>query len=212
MIITISREFAAGGSEIARLVAETLGWTLVDNQLVEEVAARAGLTPDEVAAREERAPGFVERVARALAISTPEYVVPAAAGIPDLSEAALVKLTETVVAEIAAAGSVVMVGRAAPALLAASPAALHVRLVAPLEARVRRATERLGVDEAEARRVVARSDENRARYHRQYYDRDWADPLNYHLTLNTDALGYEGSAAVIVGSVKSLPRPRSDQG
>lgn len=210
MIITISREFGAGGSEIAKLVAETLEWTVVDNELVVEVAVRAGLSPDEVAAREERAPRFAERVARALAISTPEYVVPDAAAIPDLSEAALVKLTETVVAEIAAKGKVVMVGRAAPALLASAPDALHVRLVAPVEARIRRATQRLGVDEAEAARVIGRSDENRARYHRQYYDRDWADPLNYHLTLNTDALGYQGTAAVIVGRVQSMGRRAND--
>ena len=44
MLVTISREYGAGGSSLARLVSERLGWQLVDNQLVDKVAARAGLT------------------------------------------------------------------------------------------------------------------------------------------------------------------------
>ncbi|MEK6597987.1 MAG: cytidylate kinase family protein, partial [Gemmatimonadota bacterium] len=118
MIITISREFASGGSEVARQVADQLGWSLVDNQLVVEVAARAGLTREEVAQREESTPGFGERVARALAISMPEFVGPEAGALSTLPEVGLVRVTEAVVAELAARGRVVMVGRAAPAVLA----------------------------------------------------------------------------------------------
>ena len=41
MLITISREYGAGGSTVARTVAERLGWRLVDNELVEEIGGRA---------------------------------------------------------------------------------------------------------------------------------------------------------------------------
>ena len=64
MIITISRQFGAGGSEIARRVAGALGWRVVDNELIGRVAKGAGLPPEEVAQREERAPSFIERLAR----------------------------------------------------------------------------------------------------------------------------------------------------
>ena len=67
MIITISRQYGAGGSEIARRVADRLEWRVVDNEFVERVAAEAGLSQEEVAAREERVPGFIERLAWALA-------------------------------------------------------------------------------------------------------------------------------------------------
>src|SRR3989442_13494704 len=60
-VITVTRQYGSGGSDIARLVAERLGWELVDNQFVEAVARRAGVPPDEVAQREERAPGPLER-------------------------------------------------------------------------------------------------------------------------------------------------------
>src|SRR2546430_16333559 len=74
-VITVTRQYGSGGSDIARLVAERLGWQLVDNQFVEEVARRAGVPPDEVAQREERAPGLLERLARTLAGAPPEKVI-----------------------------------------------------------------------------------------------------------------------------------------
>jgi cytidylate kinase len=206
MLITISRQYGAGGSEVAALVAKTLGWRVVDNELVERVAARAGLTPEDVAQLEERVPTFIERLARTVIAATPELVVPPDAGgtAPALAEADLVRLTERVVEEAAAEGRVVLVGRAAPAVLAREQDAIHVKVVAPRDWRVRAIAARLGVPPDEAARLTDETDKNRARYHRQYYHRDWADPANYHLVLNTAALGLEGAAEVIVGRARAL--------
>ena len=120
---------------------------MVDNELVERVAARAGLTPEDVAQREERVPTFIERLARTLVAATPELLVPPEAGgtAPKLSEDDLVRLTELVVEEAAAEGKVVLVGRAAPAVLARERDAIHVKVVAPRDWRIRAAAERLGV-------------------------------------------------------------------
>ena len=71
-LVTITRQYASGGSDIASLAAMQLGWTLIDNEFVEAVARRAGLPLDEVAQREERAPGLLERLARTLAVASPE--------------------------------------------------------------------------------------------------------------------------------------------
>ena len=200
MLITISREYGAGGSEVAAKVAAALGWRVVDNELVERVAARAGLTPEDVATREERVPTFIERLAQTIVAGTPELVVPpeslGTVGSP--GEAELVQITERVVEEIAREGRVVLVGRAAPAVLARERDALHVRLVAPRDYRIRVAAERLGMSPADATRILDDTDKMRARYHREYYDRQWADPVNYHMVLNTGALGVEGVVGVIV--------------
>src|ERR1041385_834238 len=102
MIITISRQFGAGGSEVARRVATELGWRVVDNELIDRVAARAGLPPEEVARKEERAPGFVERLARALARSAPELFPRQAEAATQTAEGIPVRVTEAVVGEIAA--------------------------------------------------------------------------------------------------------------
>ena len=206
MLITISRQYGAGGSQVARLVAEALGWRVVDNELVEEVAARAGLPPEQVADREERCLSFVERLARTLAAATPDvFPPPTSAGtITDLSERELVRITETVVAEVAAQGRVVLVGRAAPAVLASEADALHVKLVAPRAFRVGIAMQRLGCDAHRAASVLDDTDRNRARYHREHYRRDWNDPAYFHMVLNTGVLGFEGAGQVIVARAGAL--------
>jgi cytidylate kinase len=200
MLITISRQYGAGGSEVARRVAEGLGWRVVDNELVERVAARAGLPAEQVAEREERVPSFVERLARTLAASTPELFPPQlpTGTVPKIQEADLVRITESVVAEAAAKGRLVLVGRAAPAVLARERDSLHVKLVAPKDVRVQAAAARLGIDLQKATAVVEESDSTRARYHRQYYRRDWNDPVNYHIVLNTGAIGLDGATDLIV--------------
>jgi cytidylate kinase len=205
MLITISRQYGAGGSVVARRVAELLGWRVVDNELVERVAAEAGLTPEDVARREERVPGFVQRLAQALVAGTPEAGPGPAIAVPlsSLAEPDLVRVTERVVAQLAAEGKVVLVGRAAPAVLGSDREALHVRVVASRPYRIRTAAERLSVSEEEAARITDDTDKNRARYHREYYKREWADPVGYHMTLNTELLGLEGAARVIADAARA---------
>ncbi|MEE9278601.1 MAG: cytidylate kinase-like family protein [Myxococcota bacterium] len=204
MLITLSRQYAAGSSEVARLVAEALGWNVVDDAFVREVAARAGLPLEEVALREERAPSFVERFARSTALSAPELFSAEANAIEEFGEDKLIKITRNLVAELAVEGRVVMVGRAAFAVLERVREVLHARLVAPREQRIRAAIERLGDDPDEAARIVDDRDKNRERYHREYYGRDWNDPTHYHMVLNTGLLGYEGAAELIVAHASRL--------
>ena len=206
MVITISRQYGAGGSEVARRVAEALGWRVVDNELVEAVAARAGVPANEVAEREERCATFVERLARALAVASPEVFPPpgSAGAMAEVPEADLVKITETVVGEIAVQGRVVLVGRAATAVLSREADALHVRLMAPRPFRIQVAAARLGCSAEKAAAVLDETDKMRARYNREYYHRDWNDPLNYHLVINTGVLGFEAAAEVVVGRARTM--------
>jgi cytidylate kinase len=204
MVITISRQYGAGGSDVARRVASALGWSVVDNELIEQVAQRAGIPMAEVAERDERAPGFVERLTRTLAAATPELFPPPEGTVADLDEATLVRITESVVGDMAARGRVVLVGRAAPAVLDQQEDALHVKLVAPRPFRIHAASQRLGMDPAEVVKIVDDTDAMRARYHREYYNREWADPLNYHMVLNTGALGLAGAAEVVVARARAL--------
>src|SRR6058998_3658541 len=198
-VITITRQYASGGSEVARLVAAELRWDVIDNEFVDEVARRAGLPADAVAQRDERAPGLLERLARTLAAGSPELFI-ATAGIPrvDPDEAAIVRLTERVIAEAAAHGRIVLVGRGAQAVLAQRPDALHAYVVAGKPWRIRLAVERLGVIEPDAERVLDETDRRRDQYVRTYYGRPRQDVVNYDLVLNTEKLGIEGAAALVV--------------
>lgn len=202
MLITISRQFGSGGSEVARLVAEALHWQVVDNEIVDRVAHRAGLTPDAVAEQDERAPGFVERLARALAASSQEFAVPELGVAVRPAEPSLVRLTELVVKEIAAEGRAVLVGRAAPAVLGREAGALHIRLVASREYRIAAVMDRERLDRRGAERLMDTTDTERRRYHREHYGRDWHDPVHYHLVLNTGLLGLAAAAETIVAAAR----------
>ncbi|MBX3146600.1 MAG: cytidylate kinase-like family protein [Gemmatimonadales bacterium] len=202
MIITLSREFGAGGGLVARRVAAALGWRVVDNELIDQIADRSGLTPEEVAEREERAPGFVERLVRALSKAAPEIQAAPSDDVPELEEAKLVRVTEAVVADASREGRVVLVGRAASAVLGGERDALHVKVVAPRQARIDAIVSRTGCTPDQAAAEVARSDSARARYHEFYYGRDWRDASKYHLVLNTAALGIDQTVDTIVGRAK----------
>jgi cytidylate kinase len=104
-------------------------------------------------------------------------------------------------------GPAVLVGRAAVALLSRREDALHVRLIAPLSHRIRVVAERFGISDDEAGRRIKATDANRDRYHRQWYNRDWRDPVNYHLTCNTGRLGLERTADLIVSLAEPLLPP-----
>lgn len=204
MLITISRQYGAGGSEVARLVAEGLGWSVLDNEIVDRVAARAGIAPEVVAREDERAPTFVERLARALAASSQEYAVPELGVAVRPEEPDLVRLTELVVQEAAAEGRVVLVGRAAPAVLGTTIDALHVKVVATREFRIQLGQRSSGLDARETEQLMDDTDSRRARYHREHYGRDWDDPSHYHLVLNTGLLGLQGAADLILFRARAV--------
>jgi cytidylate kinase len=202
-VITITRQYASGGSDIARLVAAALGWQVIDNEFVEAVARRVGLPAEEVAQREERAPGLLERIARTLAVGSPEMFLTAATAPPlERDEATIVQMTERVIAEAAAHGRIVLVGRGAQAVLARRPDALHVYVVASKPWRMQLAVERLGVPPATVEKAVAEIDHRRDQYVRTYYGRARDDVVHYDLVVNAERLGLEGAAALIVAEAK----------
>jgi cytidylate kinase len=204
MFITISRQFAAGGSKVAKAVADSLDWTVVDDAFIHEIAQRTGYSPEEIADMEERVPSFMERFARSSAAAFPENLVASPSWIDQPDALRLARVTRDVVEELGHRDRVVLVGRAAAAVLAREKSAIHARLVAPVDYRVRQAIDRLGLPEKKALSHLEEIDDNRARYHRELYDRDWNDPVHYHFVLNTGLLGSQGAARIIVGHAREL--------
>jgi cytidylate kinase len=156
-----------------------------------------------VALRDERAPGLLERLARTLAVGSPEMFLTTTALPPlEADERAIVQITERVIAEAAAQGRVVLVGRGAQALLARRPDALHVYVVASKAWRMRLAVERLGVDPGAVEHVVDETDRQRDHYVATHYGRHRQDVVNYDLVVNPERLSLEGAAALIVAEAQ----------
>ena len=196
-IVTVSRQYGSGGSEVAERVANALGWKLYDNAVVEEVAARLRLTPAEVSAREERVPSLVERMASAMALGVPEVmpVVGDMAAVP--SEERMVMVTKRVIEDAVDAGPAVLVGRGAQCMLARRSDALHVYCYAPEEDLIRYVIENLGIPAAEASKKVADMNHQREAYVRLHWKRNWRDVANYDLCVNTASLGIDGAARLV---------------
>ncbi len=200
-VVTISRQFGAGGSTVAEMVAARIGAEVVDKGLVAEVGRRLGLTEAEVAQDEERPRPLLERLVRSFASLEPAvgigWTPPYNDPLFDPRQA-VIELTEEIVREVAKTGNAVIVGRGASFILRDRPSVLRVFLRAPEEARLKVVMKRFGMAQDEARRKMLETDANRQAYIKQLYHRDWCDPDEFDLILNTDRLGYEATAEIVL--------------
>ncbi|MGQ0714577.1 MAG: AAA family ATPase [Gemmatimonadaceae bacterium] len=202
-IITISRMYGSGGSDVAARVAQLLGWSLLDNAFVDAVAERLGIPVSEVQAREERTPSLVERLASALAVASPEILPPPTEQVPPSAER-MADVTRRIIEEAVARGHAVLVGRGAQSVLARRAGVLHVFCYAPREALARRVAERRRVPVAEAEKIVDEINKQRDQYVRTTFNRSWKSHDNYHLTVNTEWLGIDGAANLIVAAAQAM--------
>ena len=204
-IVTISRQFGAGGSSVAALVAADLGAEVVDKKLIEEVASRLSIRPSDVEAEDERPRTLLERLVRSFSALEPGFGMGWTPPYPDPlydSRKEIIALTESVIGEVAEGGNVVIVGRGAGFVLHDRPGLYRVFLRAPDDVRVKTLMTRDGLSEPDARRKMHETDSNRAAYIKQLYGRDWCDVDEYDLILNTGRVGYETAAQMILCGVR----------
>jgi cytidylate kinase len=200
-ILTVSRLYGSGGSEVAARTAKLLGWSLLDNSVVDAVAARMGVSVAQVRDREERVPSLVERLTSAMAMGTQEWMSPIAAAKQPTDEQ-LIEVTRHIIDEAIARGPVVVVGRGAQEMLAEREDALHVFCYAPRKALIARTMEREGLSAEEAARLVDNTNKERDQWVRLHWERDWRAHENYDLSVNTDRLGIEQAANLIVAAAR----------
>ena len=201
--------FGSGGSDVAARVARQLGWSLLDNAVVDAVAQRLGVSRAEVSSREERVPSLAERLAESMAMAAPELQVPVVdASLTETAETRIVNVTKRVIDEAVQQGNAVLVGRGAQCVLADRPDALHVFCYAPKAFLVKYAIAHRGVNPANAEHEVDKMNRQREQYVKRHWGRDWRSFDNYHLCVDTGRLGVEGAADVVVAAARrrfSLP-------
>jgi cytidylate kinase len=212
-VITISRQFGAAGVPVGRALADRYGAEFLDRAIVAQVAVRAGIPEKELESYDERLPSFWQRVASALAASSPEPAMPAmpyGEQIPAMSiHDRLVAITRAVIEEAAERGNAVIVGRGAAFILGRGAGLTHVQLHASIEARVRYLLSRVEEIPVEARpeekslRELCHSiDTARADYIRRLYNADWLDATNYDLAVDTGRVGVARTVDLIDNVVR----------
>lgn len=196
--ITITRQYGSGGGEVARRVAEALGWRLVDSAFVDGIARGLRSTPAMVETIDERSPSLAERLADAFALGGGE-VQSASLGTPmPPTEHRVAEVTKDVIDKAVARGPVVVVGRGAQAYLSQRTDVIHIHCYAPHDALVARVKTRDGLDEAEADRLVKEKNHQREQFVKRNYGREWLAPAHYHIMLNTAWLGLDRCVELVL--------------
>jgi CMP/dCMP kinase len=199
----------SGGATIGQRLAEHLGASYLNTQIIQEVAHRLGISEAAAAEYSERAEAFIERLARVLWLADPTLasVSGPTPGLPfESTTQTFVEVTRQLVREAAGTGNAVIFGHGAQFILAQQPEVLHVRFIAPLAYRVERVTRREGISRAEAERRVQVEDQRRADHIRQFYQADWQAPDPFHLLLNTALWDEEACVRLVLAAVAELQR------
>jgi cytidylate kinase len=194
-ILLLDREFGAGGSSIAAKLAQRLGWKLLDHELTREIARRANVSPETCERREERVDPWHQRLAHLIWRGSFEYNLPPEE-FPVLNTNWLVSQVKLIIGEAIAAGPCVIVGRGAPYLLQDRAEVFCVFLYASRERRFRRVLERAG-NPQRAIELVDTLNEERRKFTRHYFNREWPDRQIFHAMFNT-AIGDDVTVEAIL--------------
>lgn len=164
-IITISRQLACLGDETAQELAKLLNYRFVDRHSLEERIKSYGVDGAKFDKYDERKPAFFASLSQ----DRDDYL----------------HYLKTAMLREAGKGSSIFIGRGANSVFRGLPGVLSVYLVAPHDIRLERVKSYFHCDDKRARQIISQSDNDRTGFHRYFFDMDWMDPSNYHITLNT---------------------------
>ena len=210
-VITIGRQFGAGGSTVGEMLARELKADLLESRIIDEVAHRLQLPKEEVEAEDEQPGSLLHRLLMALGSASGEPMIQPEATAwnpPNVdpvfdTRRAVLEITQQVIKEAARGGNVIIVGRGGAYILRDFEGALHVFLRAAEAVRIKAVMARLKLSEEEARRRLKQADDNWTAYIKQVYGHERNLPAHYDLVLDTGRLGYEGAVATIVTALRT---------
>jgi cytidylate kinase len=183
-VLTVSREFGSGGGRIAKIVAERLGWRLIDRELIEAIACSAHVDPKVVTRFDERVESWISRMNRRAMRGAA-----LAAGVAPED------------------GGCVIVGRGAQCILQNKSDTFHVFVYAPFCDRVCRLRSRLGSGVNIEERIHA-VDGERAHYLQQTFGKAWHNPHLYDLMISSHE-DEEATAQVILAAMLGVRETQS---
>jgi cytidylate kinase len=180
-IITISRGSMSGGEALASCLGSTLGYPMVGREVIVAAAEKLGVSEETLTQKIARGPGIWERMT-----SNRRFYVTA---------------VQSALAEHAVSGNLVYHGHAGHLLLRNIPNVLRVRLIAPLEMRVRAVMEKQHMNREAAVDYIHHIDEDRIRWTKFIYGVDWRDPTLYDIVFNLEKMSPQAACTMIATTV-----------
>ena len=188
-IINIGRQFGSGGKLIALRISEVLGIPVYDNELISTAADESGFSKELFERSDEKRSIF----------SMSSFFGSGRFGSAQnfVGDNELFKIQSEVIKNIAAKESAIFVGRCSNYILRDSRC-LDVFITAPLEDRVQRVSERLGISAEEARDRIGKQDRTRETYYNFFTFGNWGAAADYDLCIDSSLLGINGTSDYII--------------
>jgi cytidylate kinase len=183
-LITISYNTGTDGQRIAGRVADDLNLELYDDQKIREIVVSLGIQTEDIKELDEKEPGFFDRLLSRK---------------PDI----YLRCMDSAVYSVAKNGNGVIVGHGSQALLQDFGCALHVLINNSIENRINNLMEQEGMKRESAEKVIRKRDGTLKGFFRFAYQREWDDPTIYDMVLNTEKMGNETAAGLIIEAARS---------
>lgn len=183
-VITISREPGSGGSEIARKLAKDLSMDLMGGQIIQHVAESARMSRKVIESLDEKEVTLRDTLLNTLFRDRHLW--------PDEYLQHLTKVIGT----IGRYGNAIIVGRGANYILPQA-GTFRVRIIAPLEYRIKHVMEDRKYEKAQAEQYVVKTENDRKAFIRKYFNADVADFKQYDIIINTGSVTIAGAAEAI---------------
>ena len=195
-VITVSRQFGAGGLTLSQNLAKKLDYTFIDNELIQLVAEKAQVSKDWVHSVEKEAGGKLHQFINRL---MPKGVV---GRILDdqrgyIDEDIYIDLLRQIIQQIAAEGNCIILGRGGQYILKDYPDTFHILLIAEREYRLRFIEAKYKLKRQVAEQVIAAEDRRRINLYRKFDKSDYDLPGHYHLTLNMSKLSLDAATQLV---------------
>ena len=207
-IITVGRQYGSGGREVAKKLAEIMNVSFYDKELLAEASRESGICQEVMETYDEK------QEKRSFFSLMGLQGRNDAAGMyleMPLNHRIFLAQFDTI-RKIADKGPCVIVGRCADYVLRDHDNVLNVFIKASMEERVKRISKLYDLDPMKAEETIRKADKQRATYYNYYATGDWGDAKNYHLCLDTGALGIEGAVELIRRAVELRQEKAEEDG
>ena len=195
-VITISRQFGAGGQVLGQMLADELGYTFADNEIIQRLAREANVSSKWIKSFEKEAGGRLSWIiSQLLSKRWLDLVLGGEYGY--LDEQIYLDYMVLIIAQIADEGNAVIMGRGSQYILNDHPDAFHVLLIDEVENRIKFIVKQHGVTEGKAASAVNVADRRRLNLYGRLGKKDYDNPLLYHLVLNMGRLDLQSALKII---------------
>jgi cytidylate kinase len=197
-VITISRQFGAGGKTLGTLLAEKMGYTLIDEAIINKVAEKAKVSGDWVHSIEKEAGGaLLNFLTKLVSKSFMERLLDSSKGYGYIDEDVYIDALKEVIQKLAEVDNCIILGRGGQYFLRNRENVFHVLLVAELEDRIKFMEEHYDLLPTDARNSVMTKDKNRYNLYMKIGHENFESPKLYNVTLNMSKLTLNKAAEVV---------------